>query len=54
LQAVGERLPTAALSHGLRMALTRPGGLDGSDLLVLVGWAVIALTAAARTFRWEA
>jgi len=53
LTAVGHLLPTAALSHGLRTALATGGALDGADLLVLTAWAALALTAAARTFRWD-
>lgn len=54
VQNVGSVLPTAALSHGLRAALHRGGGLDGRDLLVLAVWAVVSLGVAAKTFRWEA
>ena len=45
-------LPTAALSDGLRQLLQH-GSLVGRDLLALVLWAVVGLTAAARLFRWE-
>lgn len=45
-------LPTAALSDGLR-TLFQDGDLVGRDVLTLVVWAVVALTAAARAFRWE-
>jgi ABC-2 type transport system permease protein len=45
-------LPSAALSDGLRATLV-DGRLVGSDLLTLAVWAVLALTAAARAFRWE-
>lgn len=48
-----ELLPTAALAEGLRAALVRGSTLPGKDLLVLACWAVVGLTAAARTFRWE-
>jgi ABC-2 type transport system permease protein len=48
-----ELLPTAALAEGLRAALTRGTTLPGKDLLILTVWAVVALTAAARTFRWD-
>ncbi len=54
VQAVAHALPTAALSHGLRSALGRGGGLDGSDLLVLCCWAAGSIALAARTFRWDA
>ena len=46
-------LPTAALSSGLREVLQHGAGLPGRDLLVLAGWAVVALAAASRAFRWE-
>ncbi len=45
-------LPTAALSDGLR-TLFASGDLVGRDVLTLVVWAAVALTAAARAFRWE-
>ena len=45
-------LPTAALSDGLR-SLLQGGHLVGRDLLALGGWAIVALAAAARAFRWE-
>jgi ABC-2 type transport system permease protein len=54
LQAIAHVLPTPALSHGVRVALSPGGGLDGSDVLVLVVWAIAALALAARTFRWRA
>jgi ABC-2 type transport system permease protein len=46
-------LPAAALSDGLRTVLAHAGGLPVRDLLVLCAWAVVAITLAARTFRWE-
>ncbi len=48
-----ELLPTAALTEGLRAALNSGVALPGRHLAVLAGWAVLALGAAARTFRWE-
>jgi ABC-2 type transport system permease protein len=48
-----ELLPTAALAEGLRAALVHGSSLPGKDLLILAAWAALALTAAARTFRWE-
>lgn len=45
-------LPAAALSDGLRASLVE-GRFVVGDLLVLVAWAVAALVAAARAFRWE-
>jgi ABC-2 type transport system permease protein len=47
-----ELLPTAALADGLRAALNHGVALPGKDLAVLTAWAVLALVAAARTFRW--
>jgi ABC-2 type transport system permease protein len=46
-------LPTAALSTGLRDVLVDGVALPWQPLLVLSGWAVVALTAASRFFRWE-
>jgi ABC-2 type transport system permease protein len=45
-------LPTAALADGLR-TLLQLGDVVVRDALVLLGWAVAGLTAAARWFRWE-
>jgi ABC-2 type transport system permease protein len=45
-------LPTAALADGLR-TLLQHGDVVVRDALVLLGWAVAGLTAAARWFRWE-
>lgn len=45
-------LPSAALSEGLRASLV-DGQLLGRDLLTLAVWAVGALAAAGRAFRWE-
>jgi ABC-2 type transport system permease protein len=46
-------LPSGALSDGLRSLLAHGSGLPGQDLLVLCVWAVVTITLAARTFRWE-
>jgi ABC-2 type transport system permease protein len=46
-------LPSGALSHGLRSALTYGTGLSARDTLVLVAWAVAGVAASARWFRWE-
>lgn len=51
-EQVLQYLPTAALSDGLR-TLTQHSHLVGRDVLTLAVWAVVALTAAARAFRWE-
>jgi ABC-2 type transport system permease protein len=45
-------LPAGALSDGLR-ELLQHGHLVARDALVLAAWAVAALAAAARAFRWE-
>ena len=49
---VARCLPTAALSDGLRQLLQH-GVLDARDLLTLLLWAAVGLTAASRLFRWE-
>ncbi|MEO9140540.1 MAG: ABC transporter permease [Jatrophihabitans sp.] len=46
-------LPSAALSDGLHAVLQHGGNVPVKDLLTLVVWAVVALPAAARWFRWE-
>ena len=46
-------LPTAALSSGLRDVLQAGAGFPAGDVLALAGWAVGALAAASRLFRWE-
>lgn len=46
-------LPSGALADGLRSLLAHGGGLPVQDLLVLCIWAVVAITLAAFTFRWE-
>ena len=46
-------LPSAALSDGLHHVLQRGSALPVGPLLVLIGWAALALPAAARWFRWE-
>lgn len=45
-------LPAGALSDGLR-ALLQHGDLVVRDVLTLSAWAVAALAAASRAFRWE-
>lgn len=54
LQAIADQLPTAALSNGLRSALTAGAGFPAHDLAVLAGWTVAGIAVAARTFRWQA
>lgn len=46
-------LPITALSDGLRDVLQHGAGLPWGDLGILAGWAVVALAAAGRFFRWE-
>jgi ABC-2 type transport system permease protein len=46
-------LPGGALADGLRSVLTQAGAAPARDLLVLCVWAVVAVTLAVRTFRWE-
>jgi ABC-2 type transport system permease protein len=53
LQAIGKLLPTAAMSSGLRHAFTAGASVPVGDVLILLVWAVAAITLAARTFRWE-
>jgi ABC-2 type transport system permease protein len=53
VQPVLKLLPAGALADGLRTALAHSGGVPARDLLVLLVWAAVAITLAARTFRWE-
>ncbi|MEP6598305.1 MAG: ABC transporter permease [Actinomycetota bacterium] len=46
-------LPSAALSDGLHRVLQDGAGIPVRQLLTLLVWAVLALPAAARWFRWE-
>nr|WP_062340441.1 ABC transporter permease [Herbidospora sakaeratensis] len=48
-----EILPITALTDGVRSVLTGVGGFPVGAALVLLSWAVLALAAAARWFRWE-
>ena len=52
LAAVARALPSGALAEGLRSAFGSSGRV-ARPALVLAVWAVAALVAAARTFRWE-
>ena len=45
-------LPTAALSTGLREVL-QDGGTAVREVLVLLTWGALGLTAASQAFRWE-
>ena len=53
LASVLQWLPTAALADGLRAVLRDGAGPPVQALLTLLGWAAVALGAAAATFRWE-
>ncbi|MGH7861014.1 MAG: ABC transporter permease [Candidatus Dormibacteraceae bacterium] len=46
-------LPTAALSDGLRAAFSASSPFPAPAVGILLVWAVVAITAAALTFRWE-
>jgi ABC-2 type transport system permease protein len=52
LQLVARALPASALTDALRGALS-PGGAPLASMLLLLGWAVVILVAAALTFQWE-
>lgn len=52
-EAVLELTPAAALATGLRDVFTGGDATPLGALLVLAAWAVAALAAAARWFRWE-
>ena len=47
-----EQLPSTALADGLRAAFM-DGDVRWASVGILTGWAVVALAAAARWFRWE-
>jgi ABC-2 type transport system permease protein len=51
-RAVLQWLPSTALADGLRAALTT-GEVRWASLGILAGWSVVAVSAAARWFRWE-
>ncbi|MFD4504786.1 ABC transporter permease [Streptomyces sp. NPDC058457] len=46
-------LPISALSDGLRDVLQHGSGMPWGDLGILAVWAVVALGAAGKFFRWE-
>ncbi|HEX6817926.1 MAG TPA: ABC transporter permease [Ktedonobacterales bacterium] len=52
LQPLARVLPAAALTDALRGALSPLGAPLGSVLL-LIGWGIVILAAAALTFKWE-
>lgn len=53
LAAVAAFLPSGALAEGLRTALTAGHAPAVAQVLVLVGWAVVAAAAAVRLVRWR-
>ncbi|GAA1383989.1 ABC transporter permease [Kitasatospora putterlickiae] len=53
VQSALELLPIAALSDGLRSVLQTGAATPWADLGILAAWSALALTAAARFFRWE-
>ncbi len=53
LAAVLRFSPAAALSDGLHAVLQDGALLPGRPLLILAGWALLALPVAAKAFRWE-
>ncbi len=53
LASILQYLPSAALSGGLHRVLQDGAGVPVHDLVTLLVWAVLALPAAARWFRWE-
>ena len=53
VRPVLEALPISALSDGLRTVLQQGSATPWGDVGILAAWAVVALAAAARFFRWE-
>jgi len=53
IRPVLEALPISALSDGLRSVLQHGSAMPWGDVGILAAWAVVALAAAARFFRWE-
>ncbi|MFF4228472.1 ABC transporter permease [Streptomyces sp. NPDC001820] len=53
VQSVLALLPISVLSDGLRDVLQHGAAMPWGDLGILAVWAVLALGAAARLFRWE-
>ena len=48
-----ELLPTGALSTGLRSVLQQGSAFPVGNAVTLMIWAAVAITAAARTFKWD-
>ncbi len=53
LQNIARLLPATALADALRATLTAGAAFPAAAIAVLAAWAVVALTVAARTFKWE-
>ena len=52
-RSVLQFLPISALTDGLRDVLQQGSAFPLGPLAILSGWAVVAIAAAARTFKWE-
>lgn len=53
VQDVLQFLPSAALSNGMHDVLQLDRGFPAGPVLILAVWALVAVPAAARWFRWE-
>ena len=53
LAALAQLLPATALTQMLQASLTDQAAFPGAALLTLAIWAVVILSVAIRTFRWE-
>ena len=53
LRAVATVLPSTALAQSLRSLLGSGAAPSTLNLLLLIGWATVALAVAARGFKWE-
>ncbi len=53
LATIAAVLPAAALADAFRVALGSGDGDAAGSLLILAAWGIVAVVAAARTFRWE-
>ncbi|HEV2636526.1 MAG TPA: ABC transporter permease [Actinocrinis sp.] len=52
-RSVLQFLPISALTDGLRDVLQQGSAMPWGPVGILAGWAVLAIAAAARTFKWE-
>ena len=52
-RGVLQYLPISALTDGLRDVLQHGSAMPWGPVGILAAWAVVAITAAARTFKWE-